>query len=79
MPEGSQITPVDDIVHSNQKLEEKARDLTSKDVVLDQKETFPETFTTTDSSICAVLVTKHSAGGLSGLSGLAHSNQCQTW
>ncbi|OCL14012.1 hypothetical protein AOQ84DRAFT_359276 [Glonium stellatum] len=58
----SQITPVDDIAQDDHKLEEKATQLSGVDLVIDP-ETIGTDFEMVDSSVRAILVKKHSAGG----------------
>jgi len=58
----SQITPVDDIAQDDQKLEEKATQLSGVDLVIDQEKIGTD-FEMVDSSVRAILVKKHSADG----------------
>jgi len=64
MAGASQITPVDDIMQDDHKLEEKAVELSreGEPLVIDSEETIGTDFEMVDSSVRAILVKKNSAG-----------------
>ncbi|KAL2048963.1 hypothetical protein ABVK25_010816 [Lepraria finkii] len=58
-----EVTPVNDIAHDDQKLEEKASASYGADLVLDPKETTGTDFESVDSAVCAILVKKDGGAG----------------
>jgi hypothetical protein len=63
MPATNQIKPIELPEPSDAELENAARELILRNVVIDPAKSFPKSFSTTDASVRAVLVYKNGSAG----------------